>query len=76
LPEKLTLAPWPGAVRTLEESDVIDALLTRCRADGGEALCDQVRETIKELKQIEREQMQDLIRGVGMQTLWQRKKSD
>ncbi|MEA2593806.1 MAG: hypothetical protein QOF01_275 [Thermomicrobiales bacterium] len=72
LPERLTLAPWPGAVRSLAESGILDAVLDRCRLEGGEELVDQVQELYRELKTMERTQLRDLVRGVGMQTLWQR----
>ena len=76
LPERLTLAPWPGAVTSLAESGILDAIFERCRLEGGEELVDQVQELYKELKTIERAQLRDLVRGVGMQTLWQRGTGD
>jgi hypothetical protein len=76
LPERLTLAPWPGAVTSLAESGILDAILDRCRLEGGEQLVDQLQELYRELKTIERTQLRDLVRGVGMQTLWQRETSD
>ncbi|MEA2514203.1 MAG: hypothetical protein QOF33_1948 [Thermomicrobiales bacterium] len=76
LPERLTLAPWPGAVRSLAESGILDAVLDRCRLEGGEELVDQVQELYRELKTMERTQLRDLVRGVGMQTLWQRGTGD
>ena len=72
LPERLTLAPWPGAVTSLAESGILDAMYERCRLEGGEQLVDQIQELYRELKIIERTQLRDLVRGVGMQTLWQR----
>lgn len=72
LPERLTLAPWPGAVTSLAESGILDAIFDRCRVEGGEELVDQVQELYRELKTIERTRLRDLVRGVGMKTLWQR----
>jgi hypothetical protein len=72
LPERLTLAPWPGAVTSLAESGILDAILDRCRLEGGEQLVDQIQELYRELRIIERSQLRDLVRGVGMKTLWQR----
>jgi hypothetical protein len=76
LPERLTLAPWPGAVTSLAESGILDAILDRCRLEGGEELVDQVQELYRELRVIERTQLRDLVRGVGMKTLWQRGTGD
>ncbi|HKG26087.1 MAG TPA: hypothetical protein VKB09_10595 [Thermomicrobiales bacterium] len=76
LPERLTLAPWPGAVRSLAESGILDAIVERCRLEGGEELVDQVQELYRELQIIERTQLRDLVRGVGMKTLWQRDTGD
>ncbi|HEY7035809.1 MAG TPA: hypothetical protein VH482_31010 [Thermomicrobiales bacterium] len=76
LPERLTLAPWPGAVTSLSESGILDAIVDRCRLEGGEELVDQVQELYRELKSIERTQLRDLVRGVGMKTLWQRGTGD
>jgi hypothetical protein len=76
LPERLTLAPWPGAVTSLAESGILDAIFERCRLEGGEELVDQVQELYRELKTIERTQLRDLVRGVGMKTLWQRGTGD
>jgi hypothetical protein len=72
LPERLTLAPWPGAVTSFAEGGMLDAILDRCRLEGGDALIDQVHELYRELQTIERTQLRDLVRGVGMKTLWQR----
>jgi hypothetical protein len=72
LPERLTLVPWPGAIGTLAETGILEAILDRCRLEGGEELVDQVQELYRELKSIERSQLRDLVRGVGMHTLWER----
>jgi hypothetical protein len=72
LPERLTLAPWPGAVTSLSDSGILNAIIDRCRLEGGEELVDQIQELYRELKTIERTQLRDLVRGVGMKTLWQR----
>ena len=76
LPDRLTLAPWPWAVRSLAESGVLDAMLDRCRLEGGDELVNQAQAVYRELKTIERAQLRDLVRGVGMQTLWQRETGD
>jgi hypothetical protein len=72
LPERLTLAPWPGAVASLAEAGIWDAIVERCRLEGGEVLVEHLRELYEELRSMERAQLRDLIRGVGMKTLWQR----
>lgn len=72
LPERLTLAPWTNAVRDFEQHGLLDALLERCRQEGGEALHDVAEQAFRRLEKLEQKYLRDLVRGVGMQTIWQR----
>lgn len=72
LPERLTLAPWTSAVRDFQESGLLDALLARCRLEGGEGLAGDAATAFKRLAFLEQKYLRDLVKGVGMQTLWQR----
>jgi hypothetical protein len=72
LPQQLTLAPWPGAVRVFAEVGLLDALVGRCRDEGGEELASLAQAQFSELRRLEREAMRSLVRGDGMYTIWQR----
>ena len=72
LPERMTLAPWAAAVRDFETSGMLDAVLEQCRFVGGEAFSDQAVAAYRTLSAIERRFMRDLVRGVGMKTIWSR----
>lgn len=72
IPDRLTLAPWPGAVRGLADSGVLEAIVERCRFEGGDGLADAARTLYDELRRLERKALRDLVRGVGMRTVWER----
>jgi hypothetical protein len=73
LPERLILAPWPGAVASFDESGILAVIIDRCQLEGGEVLVDQIQELYRELQSIERRLLRDMLRGVGTETIWQRK---
>src|SRR4051812_1160167 len=73
LPQQLTLAPWPGAVRVFAEVGLLDALVGRCREDGGDDLAVQAEQRFAELRRLEQDAMRSLVRGNGMETIWQRR---
>lgn len=75
LPDRLTLAPWTAAVRDFEASGMLDALLERCRFAGGEAFSRDAALAYQRLAAVERRLMRDLVRGVGMKTIWRRDRS-
>ncbi len=75
LPERMTLAPWTAAVRDFESSGVLESLLERCRFVGGEQLSDDALKAYQRLVKIERRFLRDLVRGVGMKTIWSRSNS-
>jgi hypothetical protein len=72
LPEEITLAPWPDRVRTFEETGVMAAFLERCRESGGEPLVEEAQRCYERLLQFERQALRNMIRGIGMETLWER----
>jgi hypothetical protein len=72
LPERLTLAPWTNAIRDFEKNGLLDALLERCRREGGDELSQTAAEAFRQLEKLEQRYLRDLVRGVGMKTIWQR----
>lgn len=72
LPDRLTLAPWTGAIRDFSERGMLDALLERCLREGGPPLRAAAEGAYQQLVNLERKYLRDLVRGVGMQTIWQR----
>lgn len=72
LPERLTLAPWTRSVRDFERDGLLDALLDRCGREGGAELREGAAQAYRQLEILERKYLRDLVRGVGMQTIWQR----
>ncbi|MGH2531926.1 MAG: hypothetical protein ACRDJW_06420 [Thermomicrobiales bacterium] len=72
IPERLTLAPWAGAVHVFAETGILDAVIDRCRFEGGEGLAEAARTLYQELLRLERRALRDLVRGVGMRSMWER----
>lgn len=72
LPERLTLAPWAQAVSDFERQGYLAALLERCVLEGGDELRETARAAYRQLEILEQRYLRDLVRGVGMQTIWQR----
>ena len=72
LPERLTLAPWTSAIRDFEQQGLLEVLLERCRLEGGDELREAASRAYRQLEILERKYLRDLVRGVGMQTIWQR----
>jgi hypothetical protein len=75
-PDELTIIPWIGHVRQLEETGVLDAIFQRCRAEGGETLVAQATECYQALVVAETAIKRQIILGVGMQPLWRRTPAD
>jgi hypothetical protein len=71
-PGELTVIPWIGHVRQLEETGVLDAILQRCRAEGGESLVADATRCYQALVEAETAIKRQIILGVGMQPLWRR----
>lgn len=76
LPDEITLAPWPDRVRDFEELGMLDAMRDRLREAGGEELARSGTRIYRQLAAMEREMLRELVRGVGLQTIWQRTGDD
>jgi hypothetical protein len=50
----------------------LTVLLERCTTEGGPALRASAAASYQELVILERKYLRDLVRGVGMHTIWQR----
>jgi len=72
LPEQLSLAPWPHSVRFFRESGLLDILRNRAIADTGSALLHEADDSYLFLLSLERQYLRNMVRGVGMRTLWKR----
>jgi hypothetical protein len=72
LPEEVRLAPWFGFVRTLQESDIGEALLARCAQTGDDAFPGRVRAALEELRAYEARYVRAIIRGELSRAIWQR----
>lgn len=72
LPDEITLAPWADRVEEFQASGLLEVLIGRCRLAGGEQLAAEAASCYQQLRSLERDAMRDMIRGIGMQTLWQR----
>jgi hypothetical protein len=73
LPERLILAPWPGAISSFDESGILAAIVDRCQLEGGEVLVDQIQELYRELLLLERRLLRNMLRGIDTETIWKRK---
>ena len=75
LPDKMTAIWWPKYVATLSTSGVWAAIVARISNTGftdAPAQCDEV---LRELKQLERQEVRNAISGEGFQTIWQRQQT-
>jgi hypothetical protein len=72
LPDQLTLAFWTPGVREFEDSGMLQIVVDRCMVTGGQALVDEARDSYRFLLKLERQYLCDMVRGVGMKTLWER----
>ncbi len=72
LPEKISAISWPKFVNSLVERGVWDAIIQRILASGfSEAARDGDR-VIQELRDLERQEIQNAIIGEGYQALWEK----
>ena len=72
LPEQLSLAPWHYSVRLFDESGLLKQLQERSLADTGLSLLHEVDDSYLFLLRLERQYLRNMVRGVGMRTLWER----
>ena len=72
LPEQLTLAFWTPGVREFLDIGMYTILAERCDAVGGKDLVAEAQDSYRFLLKLERQYLCDMVRGVGMKTLWER----
>ena len=72
LPEQLTLAFWMPGVREFKDSGMLQILIERCESVAGQSLVDEALDSHRFLMKLERQYLCDMVRGVGMKTLWER----
>ncbi len=72
LPEQLTLAFWGYSVREFKEDGMFGLLAERCQESDGAALLAELEDSYRFLLKLERQYLSNMVRGVGMKTLWKR----
>ncbi len=72
LTEQLTLAFWTPGVREFRDIGMFGVLTGRCEAVGGQMLVAEAEDSYRFLLKLERQYLCDMVRGVGMKTLWER----
>ena len=72
LPDRMTAIWWPKYINTLSTSGVWDAIVRRVAESGYQESIDQCEEALKELIQLEQQEIRNAISGKGFQTIWQR----
>ena len=66
-PQRFIFFVWPHSIAFLEQCDIVEAIHQRCRSE-----VRQVQEAVAQLKQLERQAVQDALRGRNCHTLWSR----
>jgi hypothetical protein len=72
LPEQLTLAFWAHSVREFKEDGMFGILAERCQESDGAGLVAELEDSYRFLLKLERQYLSNMVRGVGMKTLWKR----
>jgi hypothetical protein len=75
LPDKMTAIWWPKYVNTLSTSGVWAAIVARISNTGFSDAISQCDEVLRELRQLERQEVRNAISGEGFQTIWQRQQT-
>ena len=75
LPDKMTAIWWPKYVNTLSTSGVWAAIVARISNSGFTDAVSQCDEVLRELRQLERQEVRNAISGEGFQTIWQRQQT-
>jgi hypothetical protein len=76
LPDKMTAIWWPKYVNTLSTSGVWAAIVARISNSNFTDAIAQCDEVLRELRQLERQEVRNAISGEGFQTIWQRQQTD
>jgi hypothetical protein len=72
----MTAIWWPKYVNTLSTSGVWAAIVARISNTGFTDAITQCEEVLRELRQLERQEVRNAISGEGFQTIWQRQQTD
>lgn len=72
IPDEITLAPWPERVRDFEREGLLSSLLSRCDDIGGRDLASMARNAYLKILAEEQKMLRDIVRGAGMETIWER----
>jgi hypothetical protein len=76
LPDKMTAIWWPKYVNTLSTSGVWAAIVARISNTGFSDAIGQCDDVLRELRQLERQEVRNAISGEGFPTIWQRQSTD
>ena len=72
LPDKITAIWWPKYISTLVGSGVWDCLMARVAESGFARAVEESEEVLRDLLQMERDEVRRAILGEGYQTIWQK----
>jgi hypothetical protein len=75
LPERMTAIWWPKYISTLQTSGIWPALMKRIADTGFSDSVKQCDEVMRELIDLERQEIRNAISGEGFQTIWARNAS-
>jgi len=70
-PEKIVFIPWPKYASSLVRLGLYDLFRGRLKAIGGKKPLNDLRQAIKDLQEIEKDEMAAVIKGKGYRTIWQ-----
>jgi hypothetical protein len=72
LPEKISAIWWPKSIDSLVEHGVWDAIVERIVGGGFVKTAEECDEVLRELRDLERQEVANAISGEGYQALWQK----
>lgn len=72
MPERIIAIHWPKLVDRIESSGVWRAIEARVRDASVSETERMLGDALRELRQLERREIQNAIRGEGFQTIWER----
>lgn len=70
-PERIAFIPWPKYASSLVRLGVYDMLKERLEKIGRQTPLNHLRQSIKALEEMERNEIAAVIKGKGYRTLWQ-----
>lgn len=70
LPDKISAVWWPRFVKRLEDQGIWEEITKRLVDDGYPATVVEAEDVLRELRDMEREEMSNAIEGEGYKTLW------